>query len=66
MNKTVVVCAILGFTAFVSLVGCITVYNINYTQTSARLYHDAKDPLAMRCAWVGDSQVCAIAAARHQ
>jgi hypothetical protein len=48
-----------------TFIGCVTVYNIRTNVIYADLIKNSQNPLAVRCAWNGDQQVCQIAGLRH-
>lgn len=64
MDKTVIIVTAIVAIAFMTLVGSISLYNMRTNVIYADLIKAGKDPLAVRCAWNGDMQVCAIAGAR--
>ena len=60
MDKTFAICFALAVFGLSALFGMIFIYDYRSNAQFAALLKDAKDPLAVRCAWTGDQQVCQI------
>lgn len=59
-NLTAVIIVALIGSVFMGFISAIAAYNIKINTQYIELLHSAKDPLAARCAWTGDQQVCLI------
>lgn len=64
MDKTAVAIAFIIVAGIASVAGCITAYNIRSATLYAGLLKEAADPLAIKCAWNNDGQLCLIVAAK--